>query len=52
MFSSAWNRPLAAIAVVGMLVATAPAIGKTDSPKDELSGIHARDVALDPTTLR
>ena len=45
MFSSAWNRPLAAIAVVsGMLVATAPAIGKTDSPKDELSGIHARDV--------
>ena len=42
MFSIAFNRRLAAIAVAGgLLVAAAPASAKVDSPKDQLSGIHA-----------
>jgi hypothetical protein len=45
VFSIAFNRPLATFAVVsGLLVAAAPAGAKVESPKDQLSGLHARYV--------
>jgi len=42
MFSIAYTRPLATLAIAGgLLIAAAPASAKCESPKDQLSGIHA-----------
>jgi hypothetical protein len=42
MFSTTYKRPLATLAVGGgLLIAAAPAGATTQSPKDQLAGIHA-----------
>ena len=51
MFSIAYKRPLAALAVAGgLLVAAAPAGASCESPKDQLSGIHAQRAVSDGTS--
>jgi hypothetical protein len=51
MFSTSFKRPLATLAIVGgLLIAAAPASAKTESPKDQLSGVHAVQAVSDGTS--
>lgn len=51
MFSIAYKRSLTTLAVAGgLLITAAPAGAKTESPKDQLSGVHAQQAVSDGTS--